>query len=78
MINLFFPYYNCGHEERLIQIMTKAFQGQYSTSGFVPIDVEQGAEQELDQGSIMGKYFSSWQEHMDGVKTKVKLDFGLS
>ena len=66
------------HEERLIQIMTKAFQGQYSSSGFVPIDVEQGAEQELDQGSIMGKYLSSWQEHMDGVRTKVKVDIGLS
>ena len=25
------------------------------------IDVEQGTEQELDQGSIMGKYLSSWQ-----------------
>jgi hypothetical protein len=44
----------------------------------VAIDVEQGAEQELDQGSIMGKYFSSWQRHMDGVKTKIKVDFGLS
>ena len=66
------------HEQRLIQIMTKAFQGQYSTSGFVPIDAEQGAEQELDQGSIMGKYLSSWQEHMDGVRTMVNVDFGLS
>lgn len=49
------------HEEQLIQIMTKAFQAQYASSGFVAIDVEQGAEQELDQGSIMGKYLSSWQ-----------------
>ena len=49
------------HEEQLMQIMTKAFQGQYSSSDFVAIDVEQGAEQELAQESIMGKYLSSWQ-----------------
>jgi len=49
------------HKDELILIMTKAFQGQYSSSGFVAIDVEQGIDQELDQGSIMGTYLNSWQ-----------------
>ena len=49
------------HEGELIQIMTRAFQGQYSSSGFVAIYVEQGIDQQLDQGSIMGKYLKSWQ-----------------
>jgi len=49
------------HKDELIQIMTKAFQGQYSSSGFVAIDVEQGIDQPLDQESIMGKYLKSWQ-----------------
>ena len=49
------------HKDELIQIMTRAFQGQYSSSGFVAIDVEQGIDQQLDQGSVMGKYLKSWQ-----------------
>ena len=49
------------HEDQLIQIMTKAFQGQYSSSSFVAIDVEQGIDQKLDQESIMGRYLRSWQ-----------------
>ena len=65
------------HQERLIQIMTKAFQGQYITSGFVPIDVEQGADQGAEQGSIMGKYLSSWQEHMKEVGSKVKVEVDI-
>ena len=53
------------HKDELIQIMTKAFQGQYSSSGFVAIDVEQGINQQLDQGSIMGKYLKSWQDNSE-------------
>ena len=48
------------HEDQLIQIMTRAFQGQYSSSSPVGIDVDQGIDQQLDQGSIMGKYLQSW------------------
>ena len=49
------------HEGQLIEIMTRTFQGQYSSSSPVGIDVEQGIAQQLDQGSIMGKYLQSWQ-----------------
>jgi len=49
------------HEDQLIQIMTRAFQGQYSSSSPVGIDVDQGVDQLLEQESIMGKYLQSWQ-----------------
>jgi hypothetical protein len=49
------------HKDELIQIMTKAFQGQYASSSPVGIDVDQGVEQLLEPESIMGKYLSSWQ-----------------
>jgi hypothetical protein len=49
------------HEDQLIQIMTRAFQGQYSSSNPVGIDVDQGVEQLLEPESIMGKYLQSWQ-----------------
>ena len=49
------------HKDELIQIMTKAFQGQYSSSNPVGIDVDQGVDQLLEPGSIMGKYLNSWQ-----------------
>ena len=49
------------HEDQLIQIMTKAFQGQYSSSSPVGIDVDQGVDQLLEPESIMGKYLQSWQ-----------------
>ena len=49
------------HEDQLIQIMTKAFQGQYSSSSTVGIDVDQGVDQLLEPESIMGKYLQSWQ-----------------
>ena len=49
------------HEGQLIQIMTRAFQGQYSSSSPVGIDVDQGVEQLLEPESIMGKYLQSWQ-----------------
>ncbi|MDB4002828.1 hypothetical protein N9449_09035 [Oceanospirillaceae bacterium] len=41
--------------------MTRAFQGQYSSSSPVGIDVDQGVEQLLEPESIMGKYLQSWQ-----------------
>ena len=49
------------HEDQLIQIMTRAFQGQYSSSSPVGIDVDQGVDQLLEPESIMGKYLNSWQ-----------------
>ena len=49
------------HKDELIQIMTKAFQGQYSSSNPVGIDVDQGVDQLLEPESIMGKYLQSWQ-----------------
>jgi len=59
------------HEGELTQIMTRAFQGQYSSSGFVAIDVEQGIDQQLDQGSVMGKYLQSWQRQTAPTSTPV-------
>jgi hypothetical protein len=50
------------HEDDLIQIMTGAFKGQYSSLSPVGIDVDQGVEQLLEPESIMGKYLSSWHD----------------
>ena len=56
------------HEDQLIQIMTKAFQGQYSSSSPVGIDVDQGVDQLLEPESIMGKYLQSWQSRKTCVE----------
>jgi len=56
------------HKDQLIQIMTKAFQGQYSSSSPVGIDVDQGADQLLEPESIMGKYLQSWQSRKTCVE----------
>jgi hypothetical protein len=56
------------HEDELIQIMTRAFQGQYSSSNPVGIDVDQGVDQLLEPESILGKYLQSWQSRKTCVE----------
>ena len=56
------------HEDQLIQIMTRAFQGQYSSSSPVGIDVDQGVDQLLEPESVMGKYLQSWQSRKTCVE----------